>query len=58
MDKQIITKYRKTANRTLKILDLLEQGKTDREIMDKLGVERQLVHYYRNAIEKPEFTPK
>ena len=47
------TKPRESAERTLKILDLLEQGKTDREIMDILGVERQLVNYYRKTVEKP-----
>lgn len=53
MNKEIITKYRETAKRTLKILDMLEAGAKDKEIMDKTGVERQLVHYYRKAIEKP-----
>lgn len=53
MNKETITKLRETSKRTLKILDLLEQDATDRQIMDATGAERQLVAYYRKAIEKP-----
>lgn len=43
------------ALRSYKIIEFLEAGYTDREIMDKLSdmlVQRQLVNYYRKRLEK------
>ena len=41
-----IAKIREIAKRTLKILDMIEEGRTSREIVEKLGVDRQLADYY------------
>jgi len=41
-----ITKSREVAKRTLKILDLIEEGLTAQEIVARTGANRQLVDYY------------
>lgn len=50
MNKQI-EKSRQVAKRTLKILDLIEEGITATEIVQKTGANRQLVDYYLNRAE-------
>jgi len=52
MNKQAIEKIRNTAKRTLKIVKLIEEGKTGREIIEKTKADRQLVDYYINLIKK------
>lgn len=51
MDKTKLAKLRLAAKRTLKILDFLEEGLVDSEIVQKLAVERPLVAYYRKVIQ-------
>lgn len=51
MNKKELTKLRIKAKLTLKILDLLEKGLSNQEIVKKLAIERPLVVYYRNLIE-------
>lgn len=46
MNNKQIERIRITAKRTLKILDLIEQGLSVREIVEKTGADRQLVDYY------------
>jgi DNA-binding NarL/FixJ family response regulator len=49
-NKATANKYRLTAKRTLKIIDLIEQGLSDGEIVRELRVERSLVFYYRKQL--------
>ena len=50
MNTQKLAKLRMTARRTLKILQLIEEGKTSQQIVEKLGVNRSLVDYYVNKL--------
>jgi len=46
---------KRRADRTIKIVDMLLEGYSDREIMDTLKdyvVERNLVNYYRKLLNK------
>ena len=49
IDKKALERIRKTAERTLDILWLVEQGKTINEIVEKTGCSRQLCEYYIKA---------
>ena len=49
IDKKALARIRKTAERTLDILWLVEQGKTINEIVEKTGCSRQLAEYYIKA---------
>lgn len=53
MNLEKVKKLKETAQRTLKILELLEDNMPVQAIVEKLGVNRQLVDYYKNQIEKP-----
>ena len=53
MNKQI-EKTRAVAKRTLKILDLIEEGLTAQEIVVKTGANRQLVDYYLNRAKEAQ----
>ncbi len=51
MNIQRLNKFRLTAKRTLKILDLLEEGELRvPEIAKKVDSNRQLVEYYERAL--------
>ncbi len=50
LDKPKLKRLRATATRTLKILELIEQGLNAQEIVSKLGVNRQLVDYYLRTL--------
>jgi hypothetical protein len=45
-----LEKTRQVAKRTLKILDLIEQGLAAQEIVAKTGANRQLVDYYLKRV--------
>ena len=47
---QQVAKIRIRAKQSLKILDLLEEGRTPNEIVRELGVERSLVEYYKKIV--------
>ncbi len=48
-DNAKLLKLRSIAERTIKILDLIKEGKTSQQIVQILGVNRQLVDYYIKA---------
>lgn len=53
MNKEKLEQIKKTAKRTLKIIELIEQGLEPGEIVQKTGANRQLVDYYgRIALSK------
>lgn len=45
-------KLRLKAKQTLKIIDLIEEGLTAKEIVYKLRIDRQLVDYYMSIFEE------
>ncbi len=50
MNTKKLEKLRFIAKRTLKILELIEEGKTSQEIVEALGVNRSLVDYYIKSL--------
>ncbi len=50
MNKTKFLKLRSYAERTIKILDLIKESKTPQQIVQALGVNRQLVDYYIKAV--------
>jgi len=46
MNEEVYNKIVKTAKRALKIVKLLADGKTEQEVVEATGANRQLVHYY------------
>lgn len=52
MNTEKFKRLRAYAERTIKILDLIKAGKTSQQIVEKLGVNRQLVEYYIKALSK------
>ena len=49
-----VARIRIIAKQTLKILDLLEAGRTSQEIMRTLGVDRSLVDYYKKIVNEKD----
>ncbi len=49
MNQEKIDKLKGKAKQSLKILEMVESGATPQQIVEKLGVNRQLVDYYINV---------
>ena len=50
MDTKKAKKLKETAERTIKIIDLLEHGYTINKIIELTGASRQLVEYYEKVL--------
>jgi len=51
-NKETAENLRTIAYRSIAIIDALQQGKEDREIIKELGCERSLVYYYIKKLTK------
>ena len=54
MNKDTAQRLKDTAQRTINIVDLLMEGKTPREIVQKLACDRQLIEYYKKLLQNRE----
>lgn len=50
MNKENAKKLKDNAQRTIKIIDMLENGATAQQVVEKLAVNRSLVEYYRKQL--------